>query len=223
MRLTRALGFVPLAVALSASADILYIDFSANPASSPPNWSTVGPTLPPYTNLIDWVSGAGTGVSLDVTGWTSRSESSAAGSCSADWYGTSAGNDFFYSTNGTMTATLSGLDSGGLFDVDLVSWTGTSDTLSDLQVNGAFADSNYLGTAANGDNWRSTTDGQNNYLTWSSVVATGGTITITGTGASVRFNALRVSQVPEPSTAVLVVLGLGALATRRSRRSRGRV
>jgi hypothetical protein len=103
--------------------------------------------------------------------------------------------------------------------VDLVSWTGTADTLSDLQVNGAFADSNYLGTSANGDNWRSTTDGQNNYLTWASVTATGGTITVTGTGASVRFNALRVTQVPEPSTAALVALGLSALWVRRTRRA----
>ena len=137
-----------------------------------------------------------------------------------------AGDDglYGYRTVGwPTTATFSNL-AAGLYQVEVVSLSHTGAT-SDIQVQGSFADGNYRDIAGvTGDNFDAWADGRNtsNWLTWSEVAPDGSDeITVSFdfiSGSNPMLNALRVTTVPEPGTAVMAALALVGITMRRRRK-----
>lgn len=134
------------------------------------------------------------------------------------WAPTSVANDYSFFNNffdgGTQTAqfVLSNLDSGLLYTIDII---------SSRNLN---RDQDFTVTHGGGtefyDNWNNRFDGwqAGNVLTFSSLTADASdeiSIDIFREGTSAAFNAIRittVSSVPEPSTALLIVMGLAILS-----------
>ncbi|MDQ8192643.1 PEP-CTERM sorting domain-containing protein [Roseibacillus persicicus] len=208
-----------------ANAATHLVDFSqfAVPGG---NWNSLTSTQNTNFPLID-STGSNLGVTLthnlssdsNITGgWTAGD---------VDWVATAAASDGFYSGTSAMI-TFAGLGIGN-YSIRLVSAEdgdsggGAFTSTSDIQVAGVFADSNRLGTSANGDDWNTKTDGVNNWLQWDGVASSGGEISISIDASSSGFttiNAIEITRtsVPEPTSSLLLCLGgLGFISLRRRR------
>jgi hypothetical protein len=132
---------------------------------------------------------------------------------------------WYFKGAGTMTLTISGLNTDLRYNVELFnafdSWAGTGN-VSDMTVNGLFADGTAgPSTAADGDNWNRYSDGfvGKSGLLFSNVSATSGSLVVSAfTGGNPTVQAIRITaQVPEPTTVVLCGLAGLAVLTRRRR------
>lgn len=216
---------VLLSSVVPAFATEILIDFSNLVSTTPGNWNNVSDLTGTTSNLIDFGTGLGTGVSI-------------AGSANwQDFYGDDAGvfpNQSWLVQPATQdgaglqqdlsgTFTLSGL-TGSAYTIELVSARPEYGYLNTFTVNGAYAGSTYLGTPVVTP-WNSTTDGLDagNWLIWNDVVPVGGEITIqdvAGPDTLGILNAMRLSDVvaaPEPATLTFTAIGLAMLCLLRRR------
>lgn len=122
------------------------------------------------------------------------------------WVVSAAGNDGAYTSSATGTITFGGLNDNYTYSVQLVSAednaAGNFPSTADFQVNGSFADSNFIeGTGGNlGDDWDTNANGVGNWLTWDSVAPSGGNIVVSITASSgfTTINAIRLNVVTTP-------------------------
>ncbi len=200
-------------LATCAQAEIL-IDFndSATNPSSGGTWNTFGALPITAYGLVD-SSGTATSVTMVFTVPAADSISTDDGwsDASIPWVVQDATRDFFWfdSSHGTVTLEFDGLDDNKTYVVELVaSRNTTSDVACNYQVQG-----NYT---TNSEGFDCYADGYlgHEVMAWESVAPTGGKITLTAglaTGNTYGYlNALRLEEVPEPSTFVL--LGLAAVS-----------
>ena len=225
-----------LAVAGQAQAGLvdIRIDLGGRNGQTGGNWNDISSLTGLTPNLIDFNTGLGTGVSM-----------SGAGSPWRDFFGdtnSTLPNQFWFTQpaardgvglqdNQTGVFTLAGLTDASLYQVEVISVRtrgGQSFNYHNtITVEDDLADRTYRGTAVKTP-WVSTHDGLavhgldvGNWLIWDNVAPVGGTIRIANTAAGDTngiINAIRILEVPEPTS--LALLGLGALAMTAGRRRR---
>ena len=217
--------FFPLVIAVfalcsnSGYADDIRIDVSHFISTTIGNWNNID-SVGTTSNLIDFNTGASTGVSVTGAGWTEFFGDDNNEFLPQDWLSSPATEDgagIFPSGVGTFD--FSGLADGS-YQVEVVSARTTFEYLNITNVNGAVADRTFLGTPPVNP-WNTATDGlgDSNWLIWSSVQVVGGSLTIETTTADTNgiVNAIRITSVPEPSSA-LVLFASMAVMGRRNRR-----
>jgi hypothetical protein len=225
-----SLTVLAVAVARPTQAADIRIDLSNLVGTTAGNWNNISNLTGLTSNLIDFPTGAATGVSINGAGST--------------W------QDFFGDNNGTFpnrdwliqpaTKDGAGLQSGltgtylfsGLVDssykIEVVTARTTFDYLNTITVNGGLANRTELGTAVVTP-WRSTSDGltPGNWLIWDNIAPLNGNIRITdvaGPSTLGMINAIRIvtAAVPEPASFVMggtaMLLGLVVAGLRRLRR-----
>ena len=140
-------------------------------------------------------------------------------------------NSWYYKGAGTIAMTIAGLDPSKLYDVELFNAFNTGTNLSDMMVNGQFADGTTgPSSPADGDNWNRNVNGfaPRTGLLFSGVSPTGGSLVVsTFTGGNPTLQAIRITEqaipatdIPEPATMAmlgLAVAGLGGYVRRRRR------
>ena len=181
------------------------------------------------SNLIDFNSGAGTGVNLTSSGFSLTDQQQANGGWShgnVDWV---AGNDVVrdqligFSSGGPGVLTFSNLADGN-YQVQVIAGVNFPNRAFTVNVEGLLADADFLNNGADGSN----INDPNNFLTWSSVATTAGTLTVNvGQHPSgipeFGINALRILSlddevgVPTPGPVALASLGGLLLTIRRMR------
>ena len=125
--------------------------------------------------------------------------------------------------NNQLSITIGGLNPGLPHDVELFNAFNLSGTnLSDMQVNGLFADGTTASTPENGDGWSRYNNGwvPRMGLFFDDVYPNAlGQFVITFTGGNPTVQAIRITQgVPEPASAILLALGIVVLIVGDSRR-----
>ena len=216
---------------LHAALEVIQIDFgdSGTPAG---NWNEItGAAINGLTpGLDDFRTGNSTDV--DVTGsftfpFATTSGTTGGFNGTQDWVDPVVVLDFIAgSDDSSNTLTFSGL-TGDSYNIEVVAAGNfAGGTTTDLQVDGNFADRNFLGGANLGDNWHTVNDGltPGNWLIWDDVAPTGGDITVgvPAGGGIVQISALRIADaaVPEPGTYVMFATLLAAAAYLKLRRHR---
>lgn len=214
-----AIALVSGLVAPSQATDVR-MDLSTLVSSTPGNWNNISNVTGTTTNLIDFDTGAGTGIDLQGSGsWLNFFGDDAGAFPDQDWLIQPATVDGAgLGTDGTGTFTLTGL-TGPAYTVELVSARTTFGYLNTFTAEGALADRTFLGSPVNTP-WNATTDGLDpgNWLIWDSVVPNGGSITIqnvAGPGTLGILNAMRIVEIPEPTTGLLLVSAAGLMLIRR--------
>jgi hypothetical protein len=233
---SRRVSFTMLIAALAlasgtAVADLIEvrIDFSTSGTAPGGNWNTKNTALDSPINLLNFNSGldsgadltlsvaAGNGTWADITGnW----QDSNPGPAWLDAGKNAAKDGFKLNGSGTdrlMTIVLSGL-AGSKYDVELVASRNQSSTVTATFAIGAdsVVFNKYSQGYVNGE-----------WLTWTNVVPTGGSITVTisnpDPNVGTAINAMRVLElnVPEPATLGLLSLGSLGIASLRRRRRHG--
>lgn len=109
------------------------------------------------------------------------------------WVDTRAVDGLYSGTNGSVT--ISGLDNGTFYGIDVVSLETSFPSVADIRVQGNFANSNRLGTTALGDNWDTAVDGANNWLTWTNVLPASGSITVSITAVNPGYSTLSAIRI----------------------------
>lgn len=207
--------------AAQAQIDIR-MDLSNRVSTTPGNWNNITDLTGVTSNLIDFHTGAGTGINIDGIGspWQQFFGDDAGAFPDQDWLVQPAARDGAGLQAGlTGVFRLTGLPPLS-YRIEVVSARSTFNYLNTITVGGAIADSTYKGTPVVTP-WNSTTDGLGNanWLIWSSVFIDSGTIDIrdiAGPGTPGMINAIHISAIPAPGAALTLALGLAA-ATRRRR------
>ncbi len=208
--------------AAQAALDV-HVDLGAyDQTGLPANWNTVGTSA---TNLVDWNSGLQTTLGIVCANWDATAGTDGWQS-NEDWVNAVAANDYRFMYTDMMgektgKITLYGLTDGQEYRVQVVSsenYWGAS--VADIKVGGNWASADYQGnyTTNIGDNWNpQTAYNDKNWLIWSSVYSSGGSLEVTvttpqnGMTAAV-VNALRIEAIPEPATGLILALGGGLIA-----------
>jgi|GEM_PF-4778716 len=198
----------------------LRIDFSLGSGAAGNNWNSLSASslTGGITSLIDHDTGASTGVTVTGTGWTTDYIGSL--TTLPSWWdgGTQAQDRIYYYDNGPQTGsiTLAGLSSSQAYKLEVFS-AGDFDERA-IAANSSFGINSRTGLLDSA--WHGITDGTAGWLIWDNLMPTaGGTVNITFDSLSTNYvpvNALRITNVPEPS--VLSLLGVGSLLWFRQRR-----
>ena len=198
----------------------LRIDFSLGSGAAGNNWNSLSASslTGGITSLIDHDTGASTGVTVTGTGWTTDYIGSL--TTLPSWWdgGTQAQDRIYYYDNGPQTGsiTLAGLLSSQAYKLEVFS-AGDFDERA-IAANSSFGINSRTGLLDSA--WHGITDGTAGWLIWDNLMPTaGGLVNITFdslTSNYVPVNALRITNVPEPS--VLSLLGVGSLLWFRQRR-----
>lgn len=205
-----------------ASAQLdLRVDLSNFVSTTAGNWNNISNLTGTTNDLVDFPTGANSGVSITGAGpWLDFFGDDNGAFPDQDWVIRPATQDGAGLDQGeTGTFTFANLGDGP-YRVEVVSARTTFQYLNFITVEGNQADRTYLGTPV-ATPWNSTTDGLDagNWLIWDDVVPVRGTLTIMNI-ADVdtlgMLNAIRIYQVPAPGTAG--ILGLAVLAAARRRR-----
>ncbi len=200
-KLNHVLLFVSMFFSATVFSETYLVDFSQfeNPGG---NWNSLQSNQTTNISLIDDETGLVGAATLSHTfggvdsnmsgGWTAGN---------VGWVDTAAVNDGIYSTPNT-TMTISGLNNGQTYALDFVAVETAFPSIADFQVHGQFADSNRLGTNALGDDWDTSVDGLNNWLTWDAVspINSSITLTVSAPGGYTTINAVRIRSVGTPNT-----------------------
>ena len=198
----------------------LRIDFSLGSGAAGNNWNSLSASslTGGITSLIDHDTGASTGVTVTGTGFNTDYIGSI--TTLPSWWdgGTQAQDRIYYYDNGPQTGsiTLAGLSSSQAYKLEVFS-AGDFDERA-IAANSSFGINSRTGLLDSA--WHGITDGTAGWLIWDNLMPTaGGTVNITFDSLSTNYvpvNALRITNVPEPS--VLSLLGVGSLLLFRQRR-----
>jgi hypothetical protein len=180
------------------------IDFGTSAATTlPGSWNNIDNLLltSVTSDLIDFGTGSGTGVSIDGLGGAWRGFVGDDGGTfpEQDWFVQPATRDGAgLSTGLAGTYLISGLPDGE-YQIEVISARTTFDYLNTFTVNGELADRTFLGTPVVTP-WGSTSHGltPGNWLIWDGVSADGGTIQLdlqAGPGTLGMINTMRISMV----------------------------
>jgi len=190
----------------------LRIDFSLGSGAAGNNWNSLSASslTGGITSLIDHDTGASTGVTVTGTGWTTDYIGSL--TTLPSWWdgGTQAQDRIYYYDNGPQTGsiTLAGLSSSQAYKLEVFS-AGDFDERA-IAANSSFGINSRTGLLDSA--WHGITDGTAGWLIWDNLMPTaGGTVNITFDSLSTNYvpvNALRITNVPEPTALSLVSLGL---------------
>lgn len=200
------------------------IDLSTFVSSTPGNWNNISNLDGTTSDLIDFATGLGTGVSISGVGWRDFYGDDGGEFPNQSWLVQPATEDAAgMDADETGVFTLSGLTDSA-YIIEVVSARTTHGYLNSITVNGSYAGRTFLGTPVNTP-WNAATDGlaAGNWLIWDNVIPDAGQIRIidvAGPGTLGIVNALRVSSgdaaVPEPSTlALTAICALAMLLGRR--------
>lgn len=226
-----AVACVAMLVAMSAQVrggviDIR-IDLSTSVGSTSGNWNNISNLTGLTTNLIDFGTGLGTGVSIDGSGspWLNFLGDNGATFPNVSWVLQPSTMDGAGLSNGaTGVFSLAGLG-GSSYTVEVLSARTTFGYLNTITVDGLLASRTFLGTSVNTP-WNSTSDGltPGNWLIWDNVNPTFGAISIqdiADLNTLGMLNAIRIVEnttaVPEPSTFALFCMGAIVLISCRRR------
>ena len=177
------------------------IDFgTARGSTLPGAWNNVDNFTGITLDLIDFNTGASTGVSVDGLGglWRSFVGDDGPTFPEQDWYvHPASGDGAGLSTGLAGTYLFEGLPDGQ-YQVEVISARTTFDYLNTFNVNGVLADRTFLGTPVVTP-WGSTSHGltPGNWLIWDDVEADGGVIQLdlqADPGTLGMINAMRISQ-----------------------------
>lgn len=208
----------------SALAQVdIRIDLSNGVSTTPGNWNNIGSLTGMTPNLVDFVTGAGTGVAIDGTGspWQAFVGDDAGAFPNQDWLIQPATRDGAgLQRDLTGVFRFSGL-TGVAYRVEVVSARTTFGYLNTITVGGALADRTFTGSAVVTP-WNSTTDGlaAGNWLIWDNVVPLGGTFSlmdVSGPGTLGIINAVRILEIPGPGSIATLAVAVGLVGARRRR------
>jgi hypothetical protein len=218
-----ALVLVAGGLCVPALAVDIRIDLGTNAGTTAGNWNNISNVAGLTSDLIDFDSGLGTGVSIDGTGspWSNFVGDDLGAFPNQDWLIQPATRDGAgLQRDLTGRYTIAGL-TGPAYRIEVVSARTSFNYLNTFTVDGSLADRTFLGTAVVTP-WNATTDGlaAGNWLIWDNVVPTAGTINlmdVAGPGTLGILNAVRILEVPEPTTGLMMLLvtALGLKVTRR--------
>ncbi len=226
MKMLRIIGAVAAcAIGFAGTAQAAFIDLrldlSNQVGTTSGNWNNISNLNGMTSGLIDFNTGAATGVSITGnSSWSNFFGDDAGAFPNQDWLIQPATKDGAGLQAGlTGTFTFAGL-TGSAYKIELVSARTSFGYLNQFTVDGAFADGTYLGSAPVNP-WDATTDGlgAGNWLIWDSVTPIGGEIKIMDEaifGTLGILNAIRISEVPTPGA--MALLGLAGLVGTRRRR-----
>jgi hypothetical protein len=224
------MGFYRCAIVLLLSllaasvsrAQELRIDLSTFVSVSAGNWNNINNLNGVTPGLIDFNTGLPTTASISGTGWTDFfGVDSNAEWPTVDWVVTSSVRDGAGILNSqTGVFNISGL-TAPFYTVEVVSARTTFNYLNNITVNGSLANRTFDGTPVVTP-WGSNADGllPQNWLIWDNVVPAGGTINVTDVASPNTLgivNAIRITAIPEPASAGLLVAAGICLARRRAR------
>lgn len=213
------IGWIGLGVIFMASlavADVIQIDVNDAYASPGAAWNTIASPGGP-TALLN-TEGEATGISITFdSGFNDSGSGVPSTAWPTEWF--NAAGDYFYVrkiVGGKVgTITLTGMNDSIAYKIELVASISVS-YLGDYRVNGAFGDGS---SPNNGDDFDAYNDGYARpkdtgiVMQWSSVQSSSGEMQITVTQVSdedydvVTLNAIRITEVPEPTTLALVAVG----------------
>ena len=132
-----------------------------------------------------------------------------------DWMSAAAGDDFL-GTNTPGSVTFTGLGTTPWM-LEVVSANNSNNMGSNFTVDGSAADRTFTGAPVQNP-WPGTS-GQANWLIWDALTPSGGSLALDYSNSSSYFgiNAMRLTQVPEPSTytALFAAAALGLAVWRR--------
>lgn len=215
-----------LVVALSGSSVAMAqvdirMDLSTSVSSTPGNWNNISNLTGLTSNLVDFVTGSPTTVSINGLGgpWQPFFGDDTGAFPNQDWLIQPATRDGAGLQTGlTGVFRIAGLTDGVPYKVEVVSARTTFGYRNTFTVDGSLADRTFKGTPVVTP-WNSTTDGlaQGNWLIWDDVFPTRGQINIQDVAADTLgiVNAIRISAIPAPGTGLALAIGLAPLARRR--------
>ena len=164
----------------TAVGTVILVDFEDRQANPGGNWNTIAQanvnnTVP----LVDFNTGAGTGVSYTGTNIEHYISSTAAWSENKAWVANVAADDGSNTFNRIITITFSSL-AGSSYMVELVAGSNFDSDIGDYTIGGSFANRNFNGTAGvYGDDFNAQADGTyganfGNWLIWDNVAPDAG-------------------------------------------------
>ncbi len=179
------------------------------------NWNNIANMNGLTSDLIDFNTGANTGIGITLSGWRDFFGDDEGSFPDQDWLiqpATRDGAGVSSGSSGTMT--LSGL-SASSYQIEIVSARTEFDYLNTITIGGALANRTYLGTPVNTP-WGSNTDGlaPGNWLIWDNVTSND-ILLVSDSNTLGMINAIRILEtgnagtVPEPGS--LAIFGIGAL------------
>lgn len=220
-----ALGVLGLSTV--SEAQVVYIDLGDAAGSEGGNWNTVSSGVP--VDLVDWNTGLSVGWDPFVAGGEDHVFPGWDTSTPGNWAGDASAGDAFTLPN-DFNIIITEVDSTLSYTIDILSYANGAPSTqpADIQINGNFADSDAKGLGLNGDDYDPLT-ANGNWLTYNNVVPEGGVgpgqpgqITFSfeefGTPfTQMAVSAIRITAVPEPSTAMLLGLGIAGVFRKRRR------
>ena len=211
-KMAYAIPFFVFFLACEAFAMDIRIDFSLGSGAAGNNWNSLSASnlKAGTTSLIDHDTGASTGVTVTGTGF----DTDYIGSISTlpTWWdgGTQAQDRIYFYDNGPQTGsiTLAGLSISQAYKLEVFSAGDFAERV--ISANSTFGVNSRTGLVDSA--WHGITDGTAGWLTWDNLTPTvGGTVDITFDSLSANYvpvNALRITNVPEPTALSLMGLGL---------------
>ncbi|ARN56141.1 PEP-CTERM sorting domain-containing protein [Sedimentisphaera salicampi] len=197
---------------------------SADPSEA--GWNTLSlAQLEAGAGLIDFNTELNTGVSVSADDFDYK-QAGGWNDSTIDWVDQAAAEDFVYSISSSSQIDFDGLDSEKVYQVEVLSSWVSQYSVAGITVQGEYADDNYNSGATQQEleSWSSKQAYDNSdWLVWEAVspeqngqISAAFTVD-SGAGAFYsNANAVRITEIPEPASMIMLGAGgIGLLARRR--------